>query len=68
MTTDQIEITFRVTAAEASALLRFLRRISRDEVKEVLDFDYQEREFDAASERLRVALRDKLEPGWRERE
>ena len=53
MTTEQIEITFRVSRDEAAALLKLLRRadarglLSPDELTE----------FDAASEKLRSVLR-----------
>ena len=57
MTTDQIEITFRVSRDEATALLKFLRRV---DARHGVDAN-QEKAFDAASEQLCVALRGIVE-------
>jgi hypothetical protein len=59
MTTDQIKITFRVRRDEdeATALLKFLRRVN---ARHGVDAN-QEKAFDATSEQLRVALRGIVE-------
>jgi hypothetical protein len=60
---QEIEITFRVEPEQAPALLKFLRRVGFDAVTETLDDDGEEiRAFGRASERLRVALRQVVEP------
>jgi hypothetical protein len=63
MTDDQLKITFRVGADEAAALLKFLRRVLRADIKRALDHSAEDvKAFEAASERLRVVLRDVVEP------
>ena len=52
--TDPVTIEFTLSRAEATALLLFLRRLNPPD-----------KDFERASEFLRVALRDALEPSWR---
>ena len=58
MTTNQIEITFRVSRNEATALPAFLRRM---DATSVLSSE-QQKAFEAAREKLRTVLRIWLEP------
>jgi hypothetical protein len=52
--TDPVTIEFTLSRPEAAALLLFLRRLNPPDEN-----------FERASEFLCVALRDALEPGWR---
>ena len=49
---------------QATALLTFLRRIEKEAVRTTLD-PSEVKPYVEASERLRVAFRDVVEPGWR---
>jgi hypothetical protein len=64
MTSTELEITFRVEPEQAAALLEFLRSVLRDHIKRALDTPEEVKAFDAASEKLRVALRKVLEPDF----
>jgi hypothetical protein len=61
------KIAFAADTEEAEALLRVLRGIGRREI-EMLPTDIPWEIFNAGCTRLRTALRDVVEPGWRERE
>ena len=58
-----MKITVELSKEEATALLTFLRRVN---AKDVSGFDWPV--FDRACTVLRIALRDVVEPGWRENE
>lgn len=58
-------IIFTVGEGQAAALLKFLRRVGPKEVAQLLDRPDEWEPFNTASERLRLALRDVVEPGWR---
>jgi hypothetical protein len=63
MTDTSIDIAFRPRADEAKALLQFLRRVSDLEIMHALDNRLDEvKAFNAASEKLSVALRKIVEP------
>ena len=59
---DQAAIMFYVEASQAAALLKFLRRVRFDAVAKALDSAEEAKAFTEASERLRVALRQVVEP------
>jgi len=59
------KITFYVNTAEATALLTVLRRIGPDEIAQLPE-GIEWLTFDKASGNLRIALRDVVEPNWRE--
>ena len=59
------KITFYVNATEATALLTVLRRIGPNEIAQLHE-GIEWLTFDKASGNLRVALRDVVEPNWRE--
>jgi hypothetical protein len=60
-----MKIEIDLTKEQAAALLEFLRRIDPAEVRHRrIDVET----FIAASIPLRMALRDVVEPGWREKE
>lgn len=56
-----MQITFNADPKELTALLRFLRRVPIQEIKRALCSWREVRRFDHASEKLRVALVEKLE-------
>jgi hypothetical protein len=56
MTSTELEITFRVEPEQAAALLECLRCLLRADIKRALDSPAEVKAFDAASEKLRVAL------------
>jgi hypothetical protein len=60
MRTDVLAIKFNVTRAQAEALIKFLQR--GDIAAQTLNPDGEE-----ALSRLRVALRDIIEPDWHKR-
>jgi hypothetical protein len=57
-----MKITVELEHEEATALLTVLRRIGPSEIAML-----QWPTYDKASEKLRVALRDVIEPGWAEK-
>ena len=59
-----MKISIDLTREQATALLTFLRRIEKEAVRTTLD-PSEVKPYVEASERLRVALRDVVEPGWR---
>jgi hypothetical protein len=61
-------IKFSVTAEQAEALLTVLRHINPMDLPQLLGDPGKRELFRAASSQLRVALRDAVEPGWREKE
>ena len=61
-----MKITVELEQEEATTLLRFLRRIGPSEVA-MLHEGLEWPTYDKASEKLRVALRDVIEPGWAEK-
>jgi hypothetical protein len=65
MTSKEVEITFRVEPGQAAALLKFLRRVSFGAVLKALDGAEEAKAFTEASERLRVALGQVVEPEQR---
>ena len=58
-----MQITFHIHPREAETLLRFLRTVLDEDVKKTLSSWREVRYYDKASAKLRVALREKLEPG-----
>jgi hypothetical protein len=58
-----VEITFSVELEQAAALLECLRSLLRADIKRALDSPAEVKAFDAASEKLRMALRTVVEPG-----
>jgi hypothetical protein len=60
-----MKITVKLSEAQAAALLKFLRLHSPLGVKDLLDPSEVE-QFSQASEQVRMALRDVVEPGWRD--
>ena len=58
-------ITFYVNTAEATALLTVLRRIGPNEIAQLHE-GIEWLTFDKACGNLRIALRDVVEPNWRE--
>jgi hypothetical protein len=52
-------VTFNISKDEAMALLRFLREVAYLETDSVIK---------TASVKVRIAIRDKIEPGWRDKE
>jgi hypothetical protein len=66
MTDTERAITFYVDTPGAEALLTVLRRIGPNEIAMLHDEGIEWATFDKASTRLRTALRDLVEPGWRE--
>ena len=60
-----MKISLDLSQEEATALLMVLRRIGPSEVAQLHE-GIEWPTFDKASEKLRVALRDVMEPGWRE--
>ena len=61
-----MKITVELEHEEATALLTVLRRIGPSEVA-MLHEGVEWPTYDKASEKLRVALRDVIEPGWAEK-
>jgi len=61
-----MKITVELEQEEATALLTVLRRIGPSEVA-MLHEGVEWPVYDKASEKLRVALRDVIEPGWTEK-
>jgi hypothetical protein len=59
---QQLEITFLAAPQEAAALLEFLSSVLRDHIKRALDTPEEVKAFDAASAKLRLALRKVIEP------
>jgi hypothetical protein len=59
-------IKFEVDTEGATALLTFLRRLSPPDIG-LLHRGVEWATFDKAATQLRVALRDVIEPGWREK-
>jgi hypothetical protein len=59
-------VTFRVTAAQAAALLEVMRRINPMDVPQLLNDPNKRELFRTGGSQLRVALRDVVEPGWRD--
>jgi hypothetical protein len=60
-----MKITIELDRDQAEALLTVLRRIGPSEVA-MLHEGVEWAAFDKASERLHVALRHVIDPGWRE--
>jgi hypothetical protein len=60
-----MKITVDLDEEQTIALLTFLRRVGPSEIA-MLHEGIEWAVFDAACTELRVALRDSLEPGWRE--
>jgi hypothetical protein len=58
-----MQITFNADPKELTALLRFLRHVPNEEIKRTLSTWKEVRRYDRASEKLRVALVEKLELG-----
>jgi hypothetical protein len=52
-----MRLTVELTPHEAAALLHFLRGVYGKDLS---------KEFEQASVKVRIALRDKVEPGWRD--
>jgi hypothetical protein len=61
---DAMKISIDLTREQATALLTFLRRIEKEAERTTLD-PSEVKLYVEASERLRVALRDVVEPSWR---
>jgi hypothetical protein len=55
-----MRITVELTKEEAAALLQFLRRKTL--------FEAGTTTLEKASEKVRIALRDELEPGWADKD
>jgi len=55
-----VKITVELKREQAEDLLKFLREHGQDIVRDILDGD-EVRAFEAASEKLRVALREVVE-------
>jgi hypothetical protein len=62
MTSKEVEITFRVEPEQAAALLKFLRRVGFGAVVKAVAGAEEAKAFTEASERLRVALGQVVEP------
>ena len=61
-----MKITVELEQEEATVLLTVLRRIGPSEIA-MLHEGVEWPTYDKASEKLRVALRDMIEPGWAEK-
>ena len=61
---DAMKISIDLTREQATALLTFLWRIGNEAVRTTLDAS-EVKPCVEATGRLRVALRDVVEPGWR---
>ena len=61
-----MKISVELEHEEATALLTVLRRIGPSEIA-MLHEGVEWPTYDKASEKLRVALRDMIEPGWAEK-
>jgi hypothetical protein len=61
-----MKISVELELEEATALLTVLRRIGPSEIA-MLHEGVEWPTYDKASEKLRVALRDMIEPGWAEK-
>jgi len=61
-----MKIPLELNEAEAWVLLRFLRLMDFGVPEQTLADRTEVAHFKEASEKLRVALRDVLEPGWRD--
>ena len=65
MTDTERAITFYVDTPGAEALLTVLRRIGPSDIA-MLDEGIEWETFDRANTQLRTALRDIVEPSWRQ--